>query len=162
MREQFLREKDPLTEPQGLLHNTGYGRRSYPKTDKISSNYFETGISAVRNDIILYAALRIPEAENDIEAWLLKMVFQLGYNSWDEIEPFLNLPPEAAVLFDRQEKKEAVYPTDLFETVRKAVILSRCGPVTYEPGSPMIFSKKRISRPVTLVTINIKSFYELD
>ena len=162
MPENYTHNKNGAGTRSGMLCNTGY-RRTYHKSDKISSSYFETETSKSKEDkSFLSVGVSVPAQVTNVEEWLLQMVHELGYGSWEELLPFLNLPDKAAVVVDAQIEGSVKLKMYMLGLVQQAVILSRCSHTGYDPSSPMIFSLKRINRTVTLVTVTLKSFYELD
>lgn len=155
--------KEEITpSQQGLFSNTGY-RRRYDKTDKVDSCYFEVGAAGSADlENILHVGVQVPPDVEDIEKWLLGMLKKAGYRSLKELMVRLDLPEKEAVLIQLEEPVAETVKQQALDIIRNVIILSRCNRVGYHPGSPMIFSHSRINRTVSLVTIDLKSFYELD
>lgn len=148
--------------PMDMLYNTGY-RRTYHKSDKINSGYFETeSLASSEDNTFLSVGVNVPADVTDVEEWLLQMVYELGYSSWAELVPYLNLPIKTAMVVEAQMIAGVKSETNMLGILQQAVILSQSSSTSYEPLSPMIFSLKRINRTVSLVTVSLKLFYELD
>lgn len=162
MQEKWLLSAEEYMQMGGALNNTGF-QRSYHKTDKVSSNYFETETPRHWKDkTLLSVGGRVPQGVENVEEWLFEIVKELGYDSWEKILPHLNLPVEEAIVVDCPDPDGVVFQDGLFGFIKHAVILSKCNLARYDPQSPVIFTHKRIHRSITLVTIDLKTFYELD
>jgi hypothetical protein len=139
------------------LNNAG-GPGSRIRSEKITSSFAEIlNLAEERTGL----ALMIPPEIFDVEEWLINEMENLGWTSSEEAAGDLLLPGEK-MLVHQSIGAPANSGLTGRSLVRTALILARCNESFYVPGSPLIFTRKRLNRSIDLIKINIKSYYELE
>jgi len=155
---KFAKERSCGHRPQDRLNNMFFGSPIVVKESKrITSDYFRN--SGMAGSEIEYY-IEIPECLYDIESWLEKAVRGAGWKNIDEAMRKLPLPVNRMMVFPGKRNRPA--RNSLKNVVLNAIILSKCNESMYSPGSPMIFTRKRMTRCIKLIDINLNKFYELD
>ena len=154
--EEGGHEIEVSTGASRLMHNIG-APGGFLRKEKIISNLLSecgAGTPAGTFGIIL------PDTIQDAEEWLLGMARCLGWKDWPEVEAGISLPAERLLVYPTSADKSVA--KDNIEILRHAIILSRCNEHSYLPGSPMIFSRKRLNRTVQLTAIQQSSYYAME
>jgi len=149
-------EKISGTGVSDRLNNTG-GPSSRVRTEQIRSCFTE--ILSLEDEITVVSCA-VPLEIIDIEDWLLQEVKKLGWASIEQAEADFSLPAEKMLACKYGDADQNMVNTH--GLVRAVLILARCNDSFYMPGSPLILTRKRLNRSMKLITINIKSYYELD
>lgn len=150
-------EKITGTGVSDRLNNTG-GPSSRVRTEQIKSSFTE--ILSLEDETTVVSCAVPPEII-DIENWLLQEVKDLGWASIEQAEAEFSLPSEK-MLVCRYGDADQNMVVNTHGLVRAVLILARCNDSFYMPGSPLILTRKRLNRSMKLITVNIKSYYELD
>lgn len=140
-----------------FLNNTG-GPSSRTRSMSITSSFTESQNVAEESTS---AAFWIPRHIMIPEDWVIELCNKIGFKSIEEAEQKLKLPSER-MLISKSEKTRKCPHLNNTDWVRNAIILARCNDTVYLPGSPLIFTRKRLERSIHLIKINIKNYYELD
>ena len=146
----------PAGGTSNRLNNTGapYSRK---KTQKVYSDFLLDSQAGTTQGVFY---LEIPCHVIDIAAWLEKLAKQEGYVNLATAIDLIVLPNERHLVFsDSTLKKTTLTP---FETLRSALILSKCNSLFYNPRIPPILTKSRLERTLRLVSCNQHTFYGLD
>lgn len=140
-----------------FLHNTG-GPASRTRSMSITCSFTESQNVTEESASV---AFWIPRHIMIPEDWVLELCNKIGFKSLEEAEQKLTLPSER-MLISKSEKTRKCPSLNNTDWVRNAIILARCNDTVYLPGSPLIFTRKRLERSIHLIKINIKNYYELD
>lgn len=144
--------------PQDRLNNMFFGSPKVIKESKrITSDYFR--YSGIAGSEVEYK-IEIQEYVCDIESWLENLIRRAGWKNIEEALRKLPLPESRMMAFPGKRNRTT---RDSPQSVAlNAIILSKCNDSMYSPGSPMIFTRKRMTRCIKLIDINLNKFYELD
>jgi hypothetical protein len=145
-----------------FLHNTGYRRPQVHASESVNANIL---IGAKKSDAGMHHKIELcklqPPSQNHLKDWIDSLVQQTGFENLDALLPLLELPSSYCLVFEK-DHIGAEPSSDLLDILRTAVILSKCSTSSYDPNSPMIFTAKRLSRNLQLITINLDVFYGME
>ena len=139
------------------LNNIGFpGSRR--RSLSINSNFMDNHQMAEEVTVV---SLLLPHDITNVEKWLIAQTSKMGCHTITEAEKKLTLPGDK-LLVSRSNDDLVDGSLSIVDTVRNALILARCNDCFYMPGSPFIFTRKRLDRSLQLIKVNIKNYYDLD
>lgn len=104
--------------------------------------------------------LWLPNGVDDIESWLLELATLMGWSSLEEAATQMSLPSERMLVYSKNVTESNQYTID--RIVRTAIVLAKCNDTIYDPQAQMLFTRKRMERRLTLFSINLEKYYEVD
>lgn len=133
------------------------GPISRQRTERIHADYLAA--EGIAESTGIYS-LALPDNLPDPEEWLTELLAMTPWRSFAEAAEQLGLPGVEMMVF--KESPGSGADVDVTQTLRNALILSKCNEVLYKPQSPMIFTAKRLRRCIKLVEINIDNYYGME
>ncbi len=148
--------------PSLIICNTG-GPHSRTREENISSTILGNSLKKIIMPRHSKVGIIFPAGILDIVQFMHDYMNKAGYNSTEDLGKKFQGPKNLMTCIDGQEKKGLPRINNKGEqkkVIRNAVILGMCNKFIYNPDSPIIWTRKRLTRIISL--FGAGDFYELD